>query len=96
LVTGLKSGAILVADRGCDADWIRALASQHGAWANIPAKRNRKEATCFSHISIALVIWSSGSSTRLSNVGVSHSPRQTCSQLLRLHSACIHPAMAAG
>jgi hypothetical protein len=34
--------------RGYDADWIRALVSQHGAWANIPPKSNRKEAICFS------------------------------------------------
>jgi transposase len=38
----------ILADRGYDADWIRALASQQGAWANIPQKRNRKEAICFS------------------------------------------------
>jgi transposase len=39
---------MLLADRGYDADWIRALASEQGAWANIPPKRNRKEAICFS------------------------------------------------
>jgi transposase len=39
---------MLLADRGYDADWIRALISQHGAWANIPPRRNRKEALCFS------------------------------------------------
>ena len=38
----------LLADRGYDADWIRALASQQGAWANIPPKRDRKEPICFS------------------------------------------------
>ena len=38
LLSGLKSGAMLLADRGFDADWIRALVSQYGAWANIPAK----------------------------------------------------------
>jgi transposase len=48
LLSGLKSGAMLLADRGFDADWIRALASQRGAWANIPPKRNRKEPICFS------------------------------------------------
>jgi hypothetical protein len=26
-----------------DADWIRELARQQGAWANIPLKRNRKD-----------------------------------------------------
>jgi transposase len=39
---------MLLADRGYDADWIRALASEQGAWANIPPKRNRKEAICCS------------------------------------------------
>jgi len=29
-------------------DWIRAFASQQGAWANIPPKRNRKDPICFS------------------------------------------------
>jgi len=32
--------------------------SQHAARANIPTKRNRKEPTCFSPISTALVVWS--------------------------------------
>jgi hypothetical protein len=39
---GLKSSGInlplLLADRGYDADWIRNLANQYGAWANIPSK----------------------------------------------------------
>jgi len=48
LLSGLKSGAMLLADRGFDADWIRVLVSQHGAWANIPPKRNRNERICFS------------------------------------------------
>ena len=48
LLSSLKSGAMLLGDRGFDADWIRALVSQHGAWANIPPKRNRKEPICFS------------------------------------------------
>ena len=48
VLSGLKSGAMLLADRGFDADWIRAFVSQHGAWANIPPKRNRTEPFCFS------------------------------------------------
>jgi transposase len=47
-VSDLKSGAMLLADRGYDADWIRAFAGEHGAWANIPPKRNRKDPICFS------------------------------------------------
>jgi transposase len=38
----------LLADRGYDTDWIRELAHQQGAWANIPPKRNRKDPICFS------------------------------------------------
>jgi transposase len=39
---------MLLADRGYDADWIRELARQQGAWANIPPKRNRNDPICFS------------------------------------------------
>jgi transposase len=47
LLSGLRPRTMLLADRGYDADWIRALVGQQGAWANIPPKRNRKEAICF-------------------------------------------------
>jgi transposase len=43
-----KSGSMLLADRGYDADWIRTLVRQHRTWANIPPKSNRKEALSFS------------------------------------------------
>ncbi len=48
LLSRLKSVTMLLADRGYDADWIRDLVRQRGAWANIPPKRNRTEALCFS------------------------------------------------
>ena len=48
LLSRLRSGTMLLADRGYDAGWIRTLARQHGAWANIPPKRNRTETLCFS------------------------------------------------
>jgi transposase len=48
LLRELRAQKILLADRGYNADWIRALASDQGAWANIPPKRNLKEAICFS------------------------------------------------
>ena len=48
LLSALKSGAMLLADRGFDADWIRTFVSEHGAWANIPARRNRTDPICFS------------------------------------------------
>jgi transposase len=48
LLSRLKSGTMLLADRGYDADWIRAVATEKGAWANIPPRCNRKEPICFS------------------------------------------------
>jgi transposase len=48
LLSRLKSGTMLLADRGYDADWIRALAANRRAWANIPPRSNRNEPICFS------------------------------------------------
>ena len=48
LLSRLKSGTMLLADRGYDADRIRDLVHQRRAWAKIPPKRNRTEALCFS------------------------------------------------
>jgi transposase len=48
LLTGLRPRTMVLADRGYDADWIRALVIEQGAWANIPPKRNRKDPICFS------------------------------------------------
>jgi transposase len=39
---------MLLADRGYDADWIRTLATEKGAWANIPPRSNRNNPICFS------------------------------------------------
>ena len=48
LLSRLRSGAILLADRGYDANWIRTLATEKGAWANIPPRSNRNDPICFS------------------------------------------------
>jgi transposase len=48
LLRHLPRRARLLADRGYDADWIRAFVNERGAWANIPPKRNRKDPICFS------------------------------------------------
>jgi transposase len=48
LLSRLKSGSMLLADRGYDADWIRALTAKKGALANIPPRCNRNEPVCFS------------------------------------------------
>jgi transposase len=44
LLSRFKSGAMLLAD----ADWIRTLAAEKGAWANIPPRCNRNDPICFS------------------------------------------------
>jgi hypothetical protein len=47
-VANTEIGVIQALERGYDADGIRAFAGEHGAWANIPPKRNRKDPICFS------------------------------------------------
>jgi transposase len=48
LLSHLKSGTMLLADRGYDAYWIRALPANRCAWANIPPRSNRIDPICFS------------------------------------------------
>jgi transposase len=48
LLAGLLPRTMVLADRGYDADWIRALVNEQGSWANIPPKRNRRDPICFS------------------------------------------------
>lgn len=69
LLSRLKSGTMLLADRGYDADWIRALAAARGVWANIPPRRIATIQSASVRISTVLGIWSSGSLIRSSSVG---------------------------
>jgi transposase len=48
LLSRLKSGSMLLADRGYDADWNRDLAARKGVLAKIPPRCNRSERICFS------------------------------------------------
>jgi transposase len=95
LLQQLPRRARLLADRGYDADWIRAFVTERGAWANIPPKSNRKNPICFSPISTATATWWSGSSTRSSSVVGCNPIRQARRQLSRLRQARLHPPMAA-
>jgi len=70
LLSCLKSGAMLLADRGYDADWIRTLAAEKGAWANIRRAAIATIRSALAHISTEQEIWSSGSSARSSIAGV--------------------------
>jgi transposase len=53
LLSALLPQTMLLADRGYDADWIRELARQQGAWANIPPNETTKTRSASAPISIA-------------------------------------------
>lgn len=48
LLEALEQDAIVLADKAYDSDAIRKRIEDKGAWANIPAKRNRKKTFPFS------------------------------------------------
>jgi transposase len=48
MVADLPAGAMLLADKGYDANALREAVSERKAWANIPPKSNRKDPICFS------------------------------------------------
>lgn len=48
LLSELREGATLIADRAYDTDAIRARAKDCGAWANIPPRAIRKDSFTFS------------------------------------------------
>ncbi|WP_141700935.1 IS5 family transposase [Mesorhizobium sp. SEMIA 3007] len=48
LIKELPEGAMLLADKGYDANALRNAVTERKAWANIPPKANRKDAICFS------------------------------------------------
>jgi len=82
LLSRLRSGSMLLADRAYDADWIRAFVNEQGAWTNVPSRSNGESRSASAHTSIAPETSSSDSSTRSSNVGESRramtsSPRTT-------------------
>jgi transposase len=71
LLSELRPQTMLLADRGYDADWIRELASERGAWATSRRSGIAKRRSASVHICIGRATWSSGSSTKSSNVGAS-------------------------
>jgi transposase len=48
MVADLPEGAMLLADKGYDADALRFAVADRRAWANIPPKANRETPICFS------------------------------------------------
>ena len=69
LLSGLTPRTMVLADRGYDAGWIRALVNEQGAWANIPPKRNRRQPSASVLTSIVRATASRGSSTGSSIAG---------------------------
>lgn len=48
LIRDLPEGAMLLADKGYDANALRTVITERKAWANISPKANRKDPICFS------------------------------------------------
>ena len=48
LLNDLRDGQMVLADKAYDADWLRSMVMEQGAWANIPPRSNRKDPICFS------------------------------------------------
>nr|WP_139832119.1 IS5 family transposase [Mesorhizobium sp. Root552] len=48
LIVDLPEGAMLLADKGYDANALRTVVKDRRAWANIPPKSDRKDPICFS------------------------------------------------
>jgi IS5 family transposase len=42
LLSDIRKGQMVLADRAYYADWLRTMVSAQGGWANIPPKTNRK------------------------------------------------------
>jgi transposase len=81
LLSRLKSGSMLLADRGYDADWLDAIAATRSASA---------------HICIEPATWSSGSSIGSNTVAGSQRATTSGRRTTSLRSACVDQAMAAG
>jgi transposase len=90
LLSRLKVGTMLLADRGYDTDWVRTLAVEkaHGRTSRHDAIATRQSASA--HISIEPGIWSSDCSTGSSTAGAWRRAT-TNSQLTTSHSSSLHP-----
>jgi len=48
MLSGMRKGTIVLGDKAYDTNALRNAAEENQAWANIPAKRNRKHSLAFS------------------------------------------------
>jgi transposase len=69
LLSRLKSGSMLLADRGYDADWIRAIVTERRAWPTYRREAIAASRSASARISTERATWSNGSSIRSNSVG---------------------------
>ena len=96
LLSRLKSGTMLLADRGYDADWIRALVRRARRLGEYPAKKQSQRAALLQPVSLSGP--QLGRAVLQQDQALSaggDALRQTRGQLPRIRPACIHTPMAA-
>ena len=96
LLSRLKSGSMLLADRGYDADWIRALAARKGALGQYPAEMQSQRADLLQPVSLSSPQF--GRTVLQQDQALSpgrNALRQARGELPRFRSACVDQAMAA-
>ena len=96
LLSRLKSGTMLLADRGYDADWIRALAASERRLGQYPAKEQSHRADLLQPVSLPRP--QLGRAVLQQDQALSpcrNALRQARGQLPCIRPACVHPAMAA-
>ena len=96
LLSRLKSGSMLLADRGYDADWIRALAARKGALGQHPAEMQSQRADLLQPVSLSRS--QLGRTVLQQDQALSsgrNALRQARGELPGVRPACVDPAMAA-
>jgi transposase len=96
LLSRLKSGSMLLADRGYDADWIRALAARKGAAGQHSTATQSQRADLLQPVSVSSPQF--GREVLQQDQALSpgrNALRQAGGQLPRVRSACVYQAMAA-
>ena len=96
LLSRLKSGTMLLADRGYDADWIRTLVRQHGAWGKHPTEKKSDRRAMLQPISLQGAQLGRAVLQQDQALPSCGNPlRQTCGQLSCIRPACVHTSVAA-
>jgi Transposase DDE domain len=95
LLSRLKFGLMLLADRGYDADWIRALLRRRARWPIFHLDAIAASRSASVPISIEPAIWWNGSSTRANTVAESQRAMTNWRRTTSLSFSCGDRGMAA-